>query len=101
MPVKDIISPWSEGVRYCSQKKKGYHGGISPQEMVVPLAILTAEKKLPHHTQFVHLVKPFWWDEQSKTTDSEETHSLYDENNSIDFGPLFRQESPEVATIKI
>jgi hypothetical protein len=35
-----IIVPWSERVRY-SAKKNGYHGGASPQEVVIPLGIFT------------------------------------------------------------
>ena len=33
--VERIIVPWSEAVRY-SQKKQGYHGGATPQEVLVP-----------------------------------------------------------------
>ncbi len=40
MPTDNVlIAPWSESVRY-GMKKNGYHGGVTPQEMVVPLAIL-------------------------------------------------------------
>ncbi len=34
-----IIAPWSERVRY-SMKKHGYHGGLTPQECVVPCRVL-------------------------------------------------------------
>lgn len=33
-----LIAPWSERVRFGS-KKNGYHGGVSPQEIVIPLAV--------------------------------------------------------------
>ena len=39
-----IIAPWSEAVRY-SQKKQGYHGGATPQEMLVPLAVLVPQHR--------------------------------------------------------
>src|SRR5262249_44497102 len=34
-----IIAPWSERVRYAT-KKHGYHGGLTPQECVVPCCVL-------------------------------------------------------------
>ncbi len=34
-----IIAPWSEQVRY-AMKKHGYHGGLTPQECVVPCCVL-------------------------------------------------------------
>lgn len=40
LPDHRMIAPWAENVRY-GKKKHGYHGGISPQECIVPLAILT------------------------------------------------------------
>ena len=34
-----LIAPWSERVRY-GMMKNGYHGGLTPQEMVVPIIVL-------------------------------------------------------------
>jgi hypothetical protein len=34
-----VVVPWSERIRY-GGKKNGYHGGVTPQETVVPLAVL-------------------------------------------------------------
>jgi hypothetical protein len=36
-----LIAPWSERVRY-GAKKNGYHGGLTPQEMVIPITVLAA-----------------------------------------------------------
>jgi len=36
-----VAAPWTEQVRY-GGKKHGYHGGASPQEVVIPLAISLA-----------------------------------------------------------
>ncbi len=36
-----LIAPWTEKVRY-GVKKNGYHGGVSPQEMVIPITVLCA-----------------------------------------------------------
>jgi hypothetical protein len=55
------VMPWSERVRYAS-KKNGYHGGVSLQEVVIPLCILTTLgqvegwKEAPPAT-------PSWWQE--------------------------------------
>ncbi len=35
-----VVLPWTERLRY-GLKKNGYHGGATPQEVVVPLAVLT------------------------------------------------------------
>jgi len=36
-----LIAPWSERVRY-GARKNGYHGGLTPQEMVIPITVLAA-----------------------------------------------------------
>lgn len=56
-----IIAPWSENVRY-GPKKNGYHGGITPQEMVVPLAVLGTDASIPEWTA-KPLLQPDWWRE--------------------------------------
>ncbi len=56
-----VIAPWSERVRY-GQKKNGYHGGATPQEMVVPLAIWTSTDELPAGWQALFPEQPGWWE---------------------------------------
>lgn len=57
---RTVITPWSESIRY-GIKKNGYHGGANPQEMVVPIAILTAAEELPEGW-VEHLFRfPSWW----------------------------------------
>lgn len=56
-----IIGPWSDGVRY-GTKKHGYHGGASPGEVVIPLAVFSvdatdADPAPPRG--------PAWWDDSS------------------------------------
>jgi hypothetical protein len=55
-----LIAPWSETVRY-SQKKHGYHGGATLQEMLVPIGVFTP----PDHTlagwEGLPDRKPMWW----------------------------------------
>ncbi|HEX7379713.1 MAG TPA: BREX-2 system phosphatase PglZ, partial [Pirellulales bacterium] len=41
-----LIAPWTEKVRF-GVKKNGYHGGLNPQEMVVPIAVLTTSTDFP------------------------------------------------------
>jgi PglZ domain len=34
-----VVCLWGEGTRYCG-RKNGYHGGVSPQEVTVPLSVI-------------------------------------------------------------
>jgi hypothetical protein len=38
-----VVMAWSERIRY-GAKRNGYHGGASPQEVVVPIAVLSASE---------------------------------------------------------
>src|SRR5262249_39129233 len=55
-----IVVPWSERTRY-SGKKNGYHGGVSPQEMVLPLAVLTWGESALEGFREVANMYPQWW----------------------------------------
>ena len=55
-----LIAPWSEKVRY-SMKKNGYHGGVTMQEMVIPLAVLSARDDLPEGWAEPPADTPDWW----------------------------------------
>jgi hypothetical protein len=58
-----IIVPWDENTRY-GITKKGYHGGVSPQEMLAPLIILAPVSSLPRKGLIAcKLQSPAWWDE--------------------------------------
>jgi hypothetical protein len=57
-----LIAPWTEKVRY-GVKKNGYHGGVSPQEMVIPLTVLCAPDTAPTGWREASLNPPAWWDE--------------------------------------
>ena len=50
----------SEGLRYAG-RKSGYHGGIADQEVVVPLAILTASPDDPPGFESFDFQTPEWW----------------------------------------
>ena len=55
-----LVAPWSERVRY-SIKKNGYHGGVTMQEMVIPVAVLTAQDELPEGWVEPPSDVPDWW----------------------------------------
>lgn len=51
----------SSDVRY-GKGKRGYHGGANPQEMVVPMAILSdARSSVPEGWEEVPSYQPEWW----------------------------------------
>lgn len=62
-----LIAPWSERVRYGSMKN-GYHGGLSPQEMVVPIAVLSSTDSSPAGWHEQPVDTPAWWDEPATAT---------------------------------
>jgi hypothetical protein len=56
----ELIVPWSEKIRY-SVKKNGYHGGVTMQEMLVPMAVLSARDDLPEGWVEPNSDVPSWW----------------------------------------
>lgn len=57
-----LIAPWTERVRY-GIKKNGYHGGLNPQEMVVPIVVLSSTDDFPEGWHEQPIDTPVWWDE--------------------------------------
>ncbi len=55
-----LIAPTSEKLRYTT-KANGYHGGLTPQEMVVPVAVLAAAEPWPEGFVEATFDKPDWW----------------------------------------
>jgi hypothetical protein len=55
-----IIAPWSEGIHY-SQKKHGYHGGATPQEVLVPIGIFARLDDAVEGWEPLPDRKPTWW----------------------------------------
>lgn len=56
-----LIAPWSERLRY-GARKNGYHGGLTPQEMVIPITVLAAGDLRPTGWSEVPDPTPDWWD---------------------------------------
>jgi PglZ domain len=54
-----IITAWSERVRFAA-RRSGYHGGASPQEVLVPVAVLSAGNT-PGGWIEAPPMEPAWW----------------------------------------
>lgn len=67
-----LIAPWSERTRY-GMKKNGYHGGLTPQEMVVPITVLSSTDDFPQGWSEQPIDTPAWWDEPTMEPVVEET----------------------------
>ena len=59
--TRAAVLAWSEGLRYAA-KRSGYHGGASPQEVLVPLAVLTSGTA-PLGWFEAPPAEPIWWSE--------------------------------------
>ncbi|SDR29263.1 PglZ domain-containing protein [Rhizobiales bacterium GAS113] len=57
--TRAAVLAWSERLRYAS-KRSGYHGGASPQEVLVPLVVLTSGAA-PRDWVEAPPAQPAWW----------------------------------------
>ena len=55
-----VVCAWSEGVRH-GAKKNGYHGGVSAQEVVVPLSVFAPRNMPLKGWQVAAALQPEWW----------------------------------------
>jgi hypothetical protein len=96
-----LIAPWSEKLRY-KPKKTGYHGGINPQEMVVPVAVLSPLVPAPKGWAEAPLDTPLWWHLYPPELPVSEAPAAMSsapvENDQAYLGPLFSLIEPEQAT---
>lgn len=60
-----VVVPWTEKVRYSPPKQHGYHGGISPQEVLVPLSVFAKPGVEVDGYAEVLPTKPGWWESDS------------------------------------
>ena len=58
-----VIAPWTERVRYTTGKSAGYHGGATPQEMLVPVAVFAPRGADVPGYRAAAPATPGWWDE--------------------------------------
>lgn len=56
-----VVVPWSERVRYAG-KKHGYHGGITLQEMLVPVVVLKWNDQEVEGWDELPDAPPEWWE---------------------------------------
>ena len=63
--TRGAVLAWSERLRYAA-KRSGYHGGGSPQEVLVPLAVLTSGAA-PRDWVEAPPPEPAWWSEGEAT----------------------------------
>lgn len=68
--TRKLIAPWTEKIRY-GIKKNGYHGGVSPQEMVIPIAVLNSSNAFPAGWSEAPVDTPLWWDIATSPTSAE------------------------------
>lgn len=57
---KPVVAPWSEAIRY-GAKKNGYHGGVSRQELLVPIGVWTDGNEPAPGFEPHTIVPPDWW----------------------------------------
>ena len=57
-----LLAPWSERVRF-GMKKNGYHGGASPQEVVLPLGVFALPETMSQLAGWRETAPeiPAWW----------------------------------------
>ena len=70
-----VVVPWTETVRYAA-KKNGYHGGVSPQEIVVPIAVLATGDAFPEGWAEWARPGPPWWEENLQGIEIPEAPTL-------------------------
>jgi hypothetical protein len=95
---KAIIAVWTESVRY-GMKKNGYHGGLSPQEMVVPVSVLSAGTEWSAGWREAPVAYPGWWEEDFGELPPLEAAPAVREPEKPS-GLLFPVEEPEPETTK-
>ena len=63
-----LLAPWSERVRF-GMKKKGYHGGASLQEVVLPLGVFALPETTMHLAGWREAAPevPAWWQWRAET----------------------------------
>jgi hypothetical protein len=57
-----VVCAWSEQLRY-SSKKNGYHGGVAPQEVVIPLNVFLPPRAEIEGWRPAAPEQPDWWED--------------------------------------
>lgn len=61
-----IVGAVIEGLRYNPEKKYGYHGGVSPQEVLCPLGIFKPSQPVLDGYEPTVLRPPVWWNVEAE-----------------------------------
>lgn len=58
-----VVLPWSERLRYTKTKNRGYHGGASLQEVVIPLGVFVNSSHIDALPGWIEVPRnlPKWW----------------------------------------
>lgn len=57
-----VLAPWDDDFRY-GAKAGGYHGGATPEEVLVPVAVFCpAGSDVPPGWEYTAQAPPLWWD---------------------------------------
>lgn len=83
-----IVVPWSERVRY-TRKKAGYHGGATPQEMLMPVAVMASGDQRFEDWKLLTETPPAWW-----KPEREETPPSSTEDRPSEASPSSRRPAP-------
>jgi hypothetical protein len=86
-----VVAPWSETLRY-SSKRNGYHGGVTPQEVVLPLCILAPIGMEIEGWVAAPPVLPEWWEPVERVTDTEPMRAVVP-RSKVDVKP---RQQPEI-----
>ena len=73
--MQSIVAAWSEKIRYAT-KRAGYHGGASPQEVLVPIIVLGGNS-MPSGWDATPPGEPGWWRgvDESAFVDAQQVHA--------------------------
>lgn len=56
-----IVAPAVETIRYMTAEKRGYHGGVTPQEVLCPLMVITPGGVTLDGWEPLPVRQPAWW----------------------------------------
>lgn len=82
-----VVALATEGVRYSPSRKLGYHGGLTPQECLIPLTVLAPEDRGVDGWFPTMEELPAWWFAGSSQPPAAETKSFRKARAKVE-GPL-------------
>jgi hypothetical protein len=91
---RSCVALATELIRYSSVRKLGYHGGITPQECLVPIVVLTSNDKVPEGWQQAGDPPPSWWYPNESIPAAKPIAKKNAKTRSKDVGPLLQGVAP-------